>query len=461
MDYTVTEKKAAQALGVSPSRISQLVRSKLLDAVTINGKVRISEESLVRYQEESKRPGRPRRTSYETASKHTLMNGDYEVADVVFDSALAQPLVIEQVLDPLRAPLGILTSGGLPKRRELNDWWLRRAVPGSRPGIESKLIDLGIESPSTLSAKSMGLSLSDCYWLRPVGAEGLRWSDVNFFDNDFDESSSDGWDSWLSGIGLSSPDNTSEGELPKKWVARNDGTRCLLKGCRSDDQRPYNEVAATALYERLLSPEDYVSYDTVITANGPACRCANFLVAREEYIPAIYVKELGGRIRAAGTYDRFCRTTASLGIDELSVRQAMSKMILTDAILANTDRHWRNFGFIRNIDTLQMRCAPLFDAGNSLWFSKTAHEVSRSERLFMLQPFGPAVADALACLDDLSWFDPSALDGFADQACSILSASEHASQPGRLDFIRRGIEDNIHTVRDAAEVLAARIARGR
>ena len=51
MDYTVTEKKAAQALGVSPSRISQLVRSKLLDAVTINGKVRISEESLVRYQE--------------------------------------------------------------------------------------------------------------------------------------------------------------------------------------------------------------------------------------------------------------------------------------------------------------------------------------------------------------------------------------------------------------------------
>ena len=59
MKYEVTEKRAAQMLGVSTARVSQLVGEALLDAVTINGRVRISAESIAVYQRESKRPGRP------------------------------------------------------------------------------------------------------------------------------------------------------------------------------------------------------------------------------------------------------------------------------------------------------------------------------------------------------------------------------------------------------------------
>lgn len=33
----------------------------------------------------------------------------------------------------------------------------------------------------------MGLSLSDQYWIRPAGMDTLRWEDLNFFHNDFDE----------------------------------------------------------------------------------------------------------------------------------------------------------------------------------------------------------------------------------------------------------------------------------
>ena len=33
----------------------------------------------------------------------------------------------------------------------------------------------------------MGLSLSDQYWIRPAGMDALRWEDLNFFHNDFDE----------------------------------------------------------------------------------------------------------------------------------------------------------------------------------------------------------------------------------------------------------------------------------
>lgn len=461
MKYEVTEKKAAQLLGVSPARVSQLVKEKLLDAVTFNGKIRISEESINRYQEESKRPGRPSRTSYVTASRHTLMNGNYEIASIVYDTALDEPLVVEEVLCPARAPLGVLTSGGKPKRRELNDWWLHRAIPSSRPGLDSKLLSLGVTSPSNLTFRSMGLSLSDCYWLRPQEASHLTWDDVNFFENSFVECAQDGWDSWLSGVGLASPDNTSEGELPKKWVAGSTGERFLLKGCRTDDQRPYNEVVATALYRRLLQPEDFIDYNLVITADGPACRCANFLCIGEEYVPAVQVKDLGGRIRATSNYDRFCRTAASLGMDEQALRMALSKMIICDVILANTDRHWRNFGFIRDIETLNLRVAPLFDSGNSLWFSKTDQEVSQRDWAFRILPFGPNVESALACIDDVSWFNPSALDGFVDEACDILSASHYATRSGRLDFIREGLTRNIATVTSVAGVLLSRIIRGR
>lgn len=461
MRYEITEKKAAKILGVSVGRVSQLVKDKLLDATTFNGEVRIAEESIVRYQEESRRPGRPSRTSYATASRHMLMNGSHKVAAVIYDSALDEPLSIEEVFDASRAPMGVLTSGGLPKKRELNDWWCHRAIPSSRPGLDGKLLSLGVNAPGNLPIRSMGLSLSDCYWLRPDELSHLSWSEVNFFDNPFVESEPAGWDDWLSGVGLASPDNTSEGELPKKWIADGEGGRFLLKGCRSDDQRPFNEVVATALFRRLLDPADYVAYEIAETADGPAARCANFLGPCEEYVPATYLKDRGGRIRAANNYDRLCRTVGNLGIEEPAVRTALSKMILCDVVLANSDRHWRNFGFIRNIDSLEWRIAPLFDTGNSLWFAKTDAEVERGDWAFRALPFGPDPAGALACIDDLSWFDPTALDGFVEEACDILSASRHAMRPGRLDYIREGLARNIALVCDAAQLLGPRIARGR
>ncbi len=507
MKYEVTEKKAAERLGISQSRISQLVSAKLLDAVTINGKVRISEESLLRYMEESKRPGRPSRTSYATASAFTLMNGNHAVASVVFDTALDDPIAITEVFDSSRAPFGVLTSGGNPKKREVNDWWRHRSIPSSRPGLDAKLLGLGIRTPANLAAQHMGLSLSDCYWLRPQDAPQLAWSQVSYFANPFVESAPVGWDSWLSGVGLSSPDNTSEGELPKKWIIEPSGARCLLKGCRSDDQRPFNEVVATALFRRLLQPEDYVAYDLVSTAGGPASRCANFLDGHEEYVPAVYLKDLGGRVRAAGNYDRYCKTLALLGAEERSVRTALSKMIVCDVILANFDRHWRrvraagnydrycktlallgaeersvrtalskmivcdvilanfdrhwrNFGMIRDVETLKLRPAPLFDSGNSLWYHKSPQEARAADWTFMARPFAQTPEEALACVDDLTWFNPDALDGFVDETCDILAGSRHANQPGRLDFIREGIGRNITLVRNAAKVLAPRINRG-
>ena len=44
-------------------------------------------------------------------------------------------------------------------------------------------------------------------------------------------------------------------------------------------------------------------------------------------------------------------------------------MLCIDFLIMNVDRHWGNFGFIRNVNTLEIeRPAPIFDNGNSLWY---------------------------------------------------------------------------------------------
>ena len=48
-------------------------------------------------------------------------------------------------------------------------------------------------------------------------------------------------------------------------------------------------------------------------------------------------------------------------------------MLLVDFIIANTDRHYRNFGAVRNAETLEwIGFSPIFDCGSSMWYNKIA-----------------------------------------------------------------------------------------
>ena len=45
-------------------------------------------------------------------------------------------------------------------------------------------------------------------------------------------------------------------------------------------------------------------------------------------------------------------------------------MIVLDFIIANEDRHFNNFGLVRNAVTLEwIGAAPIFDCGTSLWYN--------------------------------------------------------------------------------------------
>ena len=354
--FSITVAEASAKLGVSPARVRQLIRSGVLAAEQVAGIWLIDEKSVEARREHNPGRGRPSaRLSQPNISRYLLMNRDHEVLAFRFDASTGEFLDADEIIDAKRAPLSIMSPRGTKaSKTALSYWWCHRAIPKARHGIEAKLVELGVADTYDLPFKSMGLSLSDQYWIKPYGSE-IRWSDVNYFENDFSEAPVE---EWMADVGLDSPDNTSDGVLSKRWVCRN-GERCLLKGGTLLDQEPYNEVIATELFSRLLSDGDYVPYTLIEWGGAPVSSCPNFVGPTEEFIPAYYVNEVLPQVPHRDSYRHYVECCVALGVEDIET--ALGKMILCDDIMANTDRHWRNFGLIRDVETLEYRAAPLFD----------------------------------------------------------------------------------------------------
>ena len=386
-------------------------------------------------------------------AEYTLMNKNHPVVSFRYDRDIHAVVKIVDVHDLRYAPVALADSKGIVTRRALNDWWRRRAIPPSRHQIQQLLDSLNLNSTLELAEENFGLSLSDRYWIND-SKNPLKWEDVNFFDNDFTD------DLGMLTLGqessgnpnLMSPNSTLGGDLNKKWKIVN-GTRFLVKGgTGSTRQEVLNEVVATALYNRLLSRNDYVPY-FLFEENGRIySACENMLGQDEELVTAYDVLSTRKKPNSMSDYDFLVDTYKSLGLK--NVEEGLAKMFTCDYILANQDRHWRNFGVIRNVETLEFtRLAPIFDNGTSLWCH--AYNIL-AEDSYIAKPFGPkgmAPDKQLSLFRDYSWFDRDKLVGFPLEAKEILSHGNDGIQ-ARLDVIESRIERNIGGVQRHIEKLA-------
>jgi hypothetical protein len=254
--------------------------------------------------------------------------------------------------------------------------------------------------------------------MRPEGLN-LDWSEINFFQNGFSPDVGE----MLFGrgpadkanINLMSPDNTSDGWLKKKWIIV-DGKRALAKG-GSDPwkQEPFNEVIASAIMRRLGIT--HVPYRLIFDEGEPLCLCENFLTDKTELVCAW--KILNSRPLASGDteFSHFTRCCKALGIEDFQAD--LDKMLTLDYIIANEDRHYSNFGLLRDADTLEWRgLAPIFDSGASLWHNKLDPGGPCK-----CQPFEKSHEEQMRLVSDLSWFEVEALDGIEEEMDSIYSQS--------------------------------------
>ncbi|MDR1156727.1 MAG: excisionase [Oscillospiraceae bacterium] len=366
---------------------------------------------------------------------YTLMHKNVEVVDIRIDESAVAITNIGTVHSPEHIPLGVQSLKGGIDREELNDWLRSRSIPASRSGIRELYTRLGRSSTEHLILKCHALSLSDHYWVCPKNS-GLLWAEINFFQNDFSKDVGE----ILFGhepadrnkINLMSPDNTSVGWLKKRWIIV-DGKRALIKGGNDPwKQEPYNEVIASEIMRRLGIV--HVPYSLIFDGGESLSLCENFLSADTEFIPAwnvFYAKKMND---IDSDFSHLLRCCDTLGIP--NTRTAIDKMLTLDCIIANEDRHYNNFGFIRNADTLEwLGFAPIFDCGTSLWHNVLDIGAQRKS-----QPFQETHEEQIKLVADLSWFNIEALEGIEQEISAIFSQSPLVDE-NRSNAISKAVLD--------------------
>ncbi|GHV38476.1 hypothetical protein FACS1894187_17320 [Synergistales bacterium] len=362
---------------------------------------------------------------------YTLMHKNVKVAELEINSRRG---TIESVggIDAFEHfPVGVTNEDGTLNYDFLDEWWERRSIPINRQGLNDAMEKLNIRSPKLLLEKCMGLSLSDQYWICPKDSD-LRWSTVNFFENSFSEDVGNVLfgEGVKGAVSLISPDNTSEGQLKKKWIIA-DGKRCLVKGgSGTEQQEPLNEVLATEIMRRL--DISHVPY-TMKVEQGEKGKiysiCEDFITPQTELVSARSIRKTQNYSMNKTVYQHFLKCCDMLGI--VGVEDAVTRMLTVDFLIVNEDRHFNNFGAIRNAETLKwIGIAPIYDSGTSMWYNTQTPYIGQTDTI-RTKPFCGGHTEQLKLISSLDFVDFSKLSDIADVANEIYK------QPSFIDDERR------------------------
>ncbi len=282
------------------------------------------------------------------------------------------------------------------------DSWIRhRTIPKNRAYVNTLLASMGlsINRPMDIIRVSKGLSLNDCYWVTEEGFIG-SFEKYNLYDNRFSRTlglaAFTGYGSSIVNGLSSSPEFTTNGMLPKCW-RRERGQISLYKGgtegAANAGYEPYSEYYAAGIAE--IVGVNAIPY-RLAKWKGRLCSVCDLFTSKDiSFVPVGRIVRSGG-MPAVRTYYE------SLGKEFVD---ALDEMIVFDAIIFNTDRHFGNFGFLVDSRTNTIiGPSPLFDHGNSLmnfaWGDELANEASMWKYAKTLMPcvYDDFVAEAKTVL---------------------------------------------------------------
>lgn len=351
--------------------------------------------------------------------KYVLMHKNIQVAVVELHDDTGFITRIFELNNPEHLPVGVNVRKGIADRSALNEWWADRSIPASRSGVRDALEVLGISNTKMLLTRCYGLSLSDQYWIKPENIN-IEWKDINFFDNSFSDDIGDVlFDKCERNaeFDFSSPDNTSDGNLKKRWKIIN-GKRCLVKaGSKPFRQQPFNELIATRIMEKLGIP--HVPYTVVWDNDEPYSVCEDFVTKDTELISAWRIMQIKKKESNVSVYQHYINCCEQLGVKNIT--ESLNQMIVLDFLIANEDRHCNNFGLLRNAETLEWYgAAPIFDSGTSLGYDDLPNQIITQKNV-KCKPFKSSHKEQLKLVTSFDWIDFSKLDGIKEEIREILS----------------------------------------
>lgn len=288
-------------------------------------------------------------------------------------------------------------------------WLSNRVIPKNRAFVDEILKTFGLSVNDTKGIINicLGLSLNDSYWVTPVEFDG-KFADYNLFENPFSEALSL---VAYTGVGSAekafstSPEFTTNGMLRKAWRHIEDDGIYLYKGgtegAANAGNEPYSEFYACQVAKAMGL--NCVEYDLENWKGILASRCRLFTDIDTSFVPI-------SRLIKDRTLKNALDYYAGLG-KEFS--DELCSMLVFDAVIYNEDRHFGNFGILRDNHTGKIiKPAPIFDNGLSL--------------------FNFAMADDLENLSEYAKTRTPPYGVSFDEVCKAVMGSKHKSQLRKL-----------------------------
>ena len=266
-----------------------------------------------------------------------------------------------------------------------------RIIPKNRAFVKNILESAGLNMSNKkgIIDISKGLSLIDSYWI--VQDDNLKFADYNLFDNDFSEILSlvafTGYSSKIEQL-ISSPELTTNGALKKCW-RRIENQVYLYKGGNQEDEyvnignEPYNEFYASQVAKEMEL--DCIEYRLDKWKGSIASICKLFTSKEKSYV------QIGDLMKKSSIVEAYeiCK--------KYGQERKFADMILFDSIIINEDRHFGNFGLLRDNKTGKfVDFAPIFDNGASLMYfenkqalkDKNEYEKIKNSNNFIMSYYG-------------------------------------------------------------------------
>jgi hypothetical protein len=245
----------------------------------------------------------------------------------------------------------------------LAKWLERRIIPRNREFVQEILKKYGLSQNNVKGIIDIckGLSLNDSYWVVPETFDG-SFADYNLYENKFSRALSL---VAYTGVGggnaafTTSPEYTTGGALRKAW--RNFDNKIMLfkggtSGAANAGLEPYSEYYACQIASAMgLNPTMY----DLKKWKGLLCSvCELFTDINTSFI---YI----GRIVKTGGYKAVLEWAKT---QNMEIYEYFCSILCFDAVIYNEDRHFGNFGVLRDNKTGEIvNYAPIFDNGMSLF----------------------------------------------------------------------------------------------
>lgn len=247
---------------------------------------------------------------------------------------------------------------------DINTWLDSRKSSKHNAHLQKLMRQMSCDDHEGFIRITHAATINDTFWIKS-DRETITWEQVSLYSNQFTETISrlafEGVGLYAAEFSSTSPELACEGSFRKcfrKEEQRGKFGSDIFIYKRGNEYgsglEPYCEMLASEI-AAVISPENYVPYQTVLLHDKLASKCNLF--TNEQYGYASFSKLMKAK-SLQDVFDYF---------EHIGASQAFREMLVVDSLCFNQDRHAGNYGVLFNNETMEIiGMAPVFDLNLSM-----------------------------------------------------------------------------------------------